>query len=470
MNPMTDVLKGQLLAIVAPHGQEHVLAFWERLGADERQALAAQVRAIDFPLIAQLTRAGDAAEDIHAAIDRATPPPAFRLDGMGNRFSAAEACRCGQAALAEGRCGVILVAGGQGTRLGFAHPKGMFPIGPISRRSLFQVHVEKILAVARRYGVRIPLCLMTSPATHAETVEYFARHERFGLPAEDLTIFCQGTMPAVDAQSGKVLLDAPGHVFASPDGHGGMLAALARSGALAELRRGGVETLFYFQVDNPLVDVLGAGFLGYHLLSNSELSTQVVRKQEPLEKVGNVVAVDGQLRIIEYSDLPDDAARRRNPDGTLAIWAGSIAVHAMQASFLDRMASPSDSLPLHRARKKVPYIDATGCHVEPAAPNAIKFERFIFDLLPAAARAIVVEIDPQRCFAPLKNASGDKQDTPEIVRAQMVALHAEWLGQAGAKLDAGVEVEINPLFALDAAELAKKIKPGVQIVESTYFH
>jgi len=385
-----------------------------------------------------------------------------------------QAYRRGREALAAGQLGVILVAGGQGTRLGFDHPKGMYPIGPISGNSLFQIHIEKLVASARRDRVRIPLYLMTSPATHEETVAYCAANDRFGLAEEDLFVFCQGTMPAIDAQTGRILLERPDRVFASPDGHGGMLSALARSGALADVQRRGIEHLFYFQVDNPLVKVPDIEFVGYHLLAESELSTQVIAKREPFEKVGNLVAVDGAVRVIEYSDLPDDVAKRRNVDGSLAIWAGSIGVHVMKAAFLERMAAQTGSLPFHRARKKVSHVDAggrdaTAQSVSPQTPNAIKFERFIFDLLPSAAGAIGVEVDPQQAFAPLKNASGETADTPETVRAQMIAQHTQWLRQAGAEVAPGMAVEISPFFALDAAELVQKVGRGTQITAATLF-
>lgn len=364
---------------------------------------------------------------------------------------------------------MILTAGGQGTRLGFDRPKGMFPIGPLSQKSLFQIHVEKIVAAARRYGLRIPLYLMTSPATHAETTAFFAEHGRFGLPVEDLFLFCQGTMPAVDEQTGRVLLEGPGQVALSPDGHGGLLAALARSGALEDIDRRQVRHLFYLQVDNPLVDICGREFVGYHLLSGSEFSTQVVAKRDPLERVGNVVQVDGRPLVIEYSDLPDQAARRRNPDGSLKIWAGSIAVHVIDAALLRRVAGVADALPFHVARKRAAYIDAAGRRIEPAEPNALKFERFIFDLMPLSHNAIIVEVDRARAFAPLKNASGAKEDTPETVRAQLAALHRGWLRQAGAEVADGAMVEISPLYALDAEELAAKLPPGTRIAAPAYF-
>lgn len=451
------------------HGQEHLLAFWDNLDASQRAALAEELQQVDFDLIDRLYRERNASEDVAAIAGRAGSPPAYELGQGGRGASPEQARQRGVESLRAGHVGIMLVAGGQGTRLGFDHPKGMFSIGPISGKSLFQIHVEKILAASERYGVRIPLYLMTSPATHEETIEYFEKNGRFGLPREDLFIFCQGTMPAVDAATGKILLAEPGHLALSPDGHGGMLAAFHRGGGLQEAQDRGIRHLFYFQVDNPLVEVGSPEFLGYHLLSGSELTSQVIRKYDPLEKVGNVVQVDGRLRVIEYSDLPDDVANRRAADGSLEIWAGSIAVHAMEIAFLDRMARSAAGLPFHYASKKVAHVRPDGSRVEPASPNAIKFERFIFDLLPSAGNAVVVEVDPARHFAPLKNASGEKKDTPESVRAQMVALHADWLRQAGATLSDGVAIEISPRWALDAEEVARKIAPRTPIAAPTYF-
>lgn len=461
-------MKSDLLAAVTPFGQEHLLAFWDQLDDHQRNRLAEEIRSINFSLIDQLYRQSDTRDDVKALADKAQEPPAFRMGSGDDRFSSQDAIACGEAVLRAGEVAVLLVAGGQGTRLGFDAPKGVFPIGPISNKSLFQIHVEKILAASVRYARRIPFCVMTSPATHEPTVQFFAEHNRFGLPVDDLKIFCQGTMPAVDAETGKILLDQPDHLALSPDGHGGMLAAFAGSGLLEQLQDRGIKHLFYFQVDNPLVQIASPEFLGYHLLSGSEMTTQVVAKESPLDRVGNVVRVDGRLHVIEYSDLPDDVAERRKPDGSLEIWAGSIAVHALSLDFLARVADKAEVLPFHLARKKVPFVDASGTRIEPAEPNAIKFERFIFDLMPWAQNAVVVEVDPNDHFAPLKNAPGAAKDTPDWVRQQMVALYTRWLRQAGAQVAPNVPVEISPLFALDAQELAEKIHPGTPIDEPTY--
>src|SRR6185437_14552961 len=229
--------------------------------------------------------------------------------------------------------------------------KGMYPIGPVSHATLFQILFEKVMAVGKRYGVQVPLYLMTSPATHDETVAFLAAHGNFGLPDESLHIFCQGTMPAVDAATGKILLESPGELFASPDGHGGTLAALERSGGLAAMHDQGIEQICYFQVDNPLVQLCDPEFLGYHLLARSELSTQVITKKLPAERVGNVVSIDGQVRIIEYSDLPAEAGERRTEDGSLELWAGNTAIHVFDLAFLERVKGDQAALPFHLARK-----------------------------------------------------------------------------------------------------------------------
>ncbi len=324
------------------------------------------------------------------------------------------------------------------------------------------------MAVGRRYGVAVPLYVMTSDATHADAEDYFQKHNRFGLAEENVRLFCQGTMPAVDIATGGVLLSDKGEVALSPDGHGGMLAAMVRSGSLADIRRRGIKNLFYFQVDNPLAEVCDPAFLGYHILAQSEMSTLAVAKREPLERVGNVVQIDGRTRIIEYSDLPDEVAKRQNPDGTLLLWAGNTAIHVLDVAFLAARAGQRGDDAVPHGAKKAAHIDERGKQVEPAEPNAFKFERFIFDLLPAAQRAIVVEADAAQSFAPVKNAPGDNRDSPDTARAMMVALHCRWLEAAGAKVAPNVAVEISPLFAMDAAEVKAKIKPGTVIDKATY--
>jgi UDP-N-acetylglucosamine/UDP-N-acetylgalactosamine diphosphorylase len=471
VNPTTKPLsRAELAARLEPFGQQHLLGFWDALDEAGRARLARQIAVIDFGQMATLFGHAAAAQDWAALARRAEPPPAIRLADRQRGRSTVQAARDrGARALAAGEIGVLLTSGGQGSRLGFDRPKGVYPIGPVSGASLLQVHLEKALAAAGRYGAAVPVYMMTSPVTHDEQAAFLDKHRRFGLSQDDLVVFCQGTMPAVDAKTGKLLLAAKDDVFLSPNGHGGTVAALADTGAIEHMRRRGVKHLFYLQVDNPLVPIADAEFIGYHLLADSELTSMAVAKQSPHDKLGNFVAVDGRVQVIEYSDFPEDVAERRDANGALTFWAGSIAVHVFAVDFLERTLGLKDALPFHVARKKVLHVNDAGRLVEPSQPNALKFERFIFDLLPHAEHAIVVEYEERDVFAPLKNAPGADRDTPEYVRRMMSDQHRGWLeAAAGVAVADGVLVEISPLWALDAAGVAARADRPPSIDRPTY--
>lgn len=439
----------ELHSVLAPYGQTHLLQFWDHLSTAEQIHLADQIHSIDFDLLADIQEQHVESAEADDVASRAEPPSACRPLELDNAERDA-ARAAGAHLLRSGKCGVVIVAGGQGSRLGFEHPKGMYPIGPVSRASLFQILIEKIRATAERYSTSIPLYLMTSPATHVETVRFLDENDRFGLSEDELFVFCQGTLPGVDP-NGRLILSSRSSIFMSPDGHGGMLAALQNSGAFDHMSQRNIEHLFYCQVDNALVDFPGEEFLGYHLISEAEVTTQVIAKKDPLEKVGNVVSIDGRLQIIEYSDLARDAAELRCEDGRLRLWAGNLAVHAFKVDFLLQSCRDGARLPFHVARKKIPFVNDAGRVEKPESPNGIKYEQFIFDLLPRAERAIVVEVQEEECFAPLKNADG--KDSAEYVRERMSQLYRRWLTDAGVDVPNNTIVEISPLAALTADDV-----------------
>ncbi|MGE0755559.1 MAG: UTP--glucose-1-phosphate uridylyltransferase [Pirellulaceae bacterium] len=460
-----EELQGHLQQV----GQEHLLRHWDALTAPQRESLARQIQSLDFTALRRFVTGADDTPDWAQLAERAAPPRAIRRQIAANEISQEAARKRGNEALAAGQIGMILVAGGQGTRLGFSQPKGMFPIGPVSGRTLFQVLVDRLTAVARRHRVRIPLYVMTSTATHDETVGYFESQQWLGLDRADVYFFRQGMLPAVDRRTGQVLLSAPDELALSPDGHGGMLAALSNSGCLADARQRGVTVFFYGQVDNPLLQVCDAEFIGYHLLAGSEMTTQVVQKRFALERVGNVVDLDGKTQIIEYSDLPQTVAERTNADGSLYLWAGNTAVHAFARDFLEREAADALGLPIHRATKKVPYVGDDGQLIKPAEPNATKFERFIFDLLPRARQTIVVEVAAEEAFAPVKNAATEKVDTPETAQAAMIRRDRELLRAAGMTVPDGVAVEVHPGWAMDASDAAGRRGAARQVRAPEFF-
>ena len=462
---------------LAASGQSHLLQFWSTLDETRRANLLSQLKAIDFELINRLFRGEEEGIDWSAMANRARPPKAVRLQDVvgdrvelnGRKCTRSEATRLGEEAIRSGQIGMILLAGGQGTRLCFDHPKGMYTIGPLSNRTLFQIHIDQLKAVRARYGAAIPLIVMTSPATDLETRDYFAAQQNFGFTTSEMSIICQGTMPAIERETGKVLLSGPGQIALSPDGHGGLLGALQKDGILDEYKSRGLTHFFYGQVDNPLIPWCDPEMIGYHLFAQSQMTSVVVQKRFAEEKVGNVVEVDGRMCIIEYSDLPKEPASKLDENGGLLLWAGNIAVHLFDLDFLRSVAIHADGLPFHCAKKPVPYVDSEGKLVRPNGPNGLKFERFIFDLLPHAERALAIEGDPSKVFAPVKNGIDAPTDSPLTCRRAIVDLHRGWLESAGASVGDGVQIEIHPEWALDELAVKKRILPGTQISTDTYF-
>ncbi len=455
---------------IAQAGQDHVLRFWKTLDGSARDRLVGQLAAIDWGMFGELRRlarasgpgvVAGAAAALAADLARATTPPCYVLGDDADRAAAA-----GQKGLTEGLFGAVLVAGGQGSRLGCNGPKGVVPVGPLSGATLFDLLLGRLRGIAKRYVRPVPLAIMTSSATDADTRAWLADHDYGGLDPDHLLVFRQRDLPAVDAATGDLLLDATDRIAMAPDGHGGMLPALVAAGGLEWFADRGCRHVTTFQVDNPLTMPLHPEFVGHHLLDEAEFSTQVVHKREPGERVG-VVASDGKRTfVVEYSDLPASLAAERGPGDRLRFHAGSIAVHAFALDFLRRASAAPDPLPLHVAHKAVPFLDDTGERVSPRTPNAVKFERFIFDLMPLARRVCLVEIDPAEGFAPLKNPPGAAADTLAHVQAALDAHARRILHRAGVVVADGVGVELAP-WILDEADLDAVIPPGSRIERPT---
>jgi UDP-N-acetylglucosamine/UDP-N-acetylgalactosamine diphosphorylase len=444
-------------------GQGQVFAFWEALGPAERAELLAQAAEIDLTEVAQLNRdlvlrtAGTGGVNLA----NLTPAPCERLPANGGdpaKWAAAEAA--GEAALRAGRVAAFTVAGGQGTRLGYDGPKGTFAVTPLKKKPLFQVFAEKIKAAGLRHGKPLHWFIMTSHANHEQTEQFFAANKFFGLDKARIHFFRQGRMPAVSFD-GKILLETRSTLALSPDGHGGSLRALQRSGALDLMTREGIDTISYFQVDNPLVRCIDAAFIGFHLLAGAGMSSKMVPKAFPEEKVGHFCRQHGKVVVIEYSDMPLAMQRETEPGGALRYGAGSIAIHLIDREFARRMATGGEgvALPFHRADKKIATINPAGQPVKPEKANGVKFEMFVFDALPFAGNSIVIETARADDFSPVKNAEG--VDSPATCRADQLRQFAHWLQAVGAAVetdDTGlpkVAVEVSPLFGYDAATFAE---------------
>ena len=448
-------------ALLKKHNQSHLLRFWAKLDKAAQAALLKQVAELDFASIGRM-QAMLKVKDAPVAVGEIRPAQVVELDAAARKRAVAR----GEEELRSGRVGVVLVAGGQGSRLGFEGPKGAYPIGPVTNALLFHFHVRKVLALSRRHCVSIPLYIMVSNANHAATRACFEEQKWFGMKPADVFFFEQGMWPALDAD-GRIILDAPGHVFQSPDGHGGTLSALVASGALADMEKRGLKTIFYFQVDNPMVEVADPAFLGVHLNEQSDISVKVCAKRNPQEGLGVVVERCGRCAMVEYTELTDEQKNQRTTTGDLYFKYGSVAIHVFSVPFLKQEARAA--LPLHVAHKKVPVCGGDGKTVTPTKPNGYKFEKFIFDVLPDAKKVVNLAFDRREEFSPVKNATGD--DSPAMTKRDLSAKGARWLKAVGVAVpddDAGfpqVPVEIDPCFALDPADLVVRLRKRPDVTQ-----
>ena len=347
----------------------------------------------------------------------------------------------GEELIRTGKTAAFMVAGGQGTRLGYDGPKGTLPVSPIKNKPLFQLFAEQIRGVSEKYETVIPWYIMCSPLNLEATISHFEENSYYGLAKEDIKFFAQGVMPATDFE-GNLLLASEDSLALSPNGHGGSLKALIDSGSIKDMADREIQHVSYFQVDNPLVSTINPLFIGLHDLQKSDMSSRSLTKTGPFEKLGNFVSIGDRISIIEYSDLPEEKALEKDESGQIKYRAGSPAIHILRRDFIEQFASGEIKLPYHRAEKKVAHVDENGQLVTPDQPNAVKFETFVFDALPFAKNPLILEADRGEEFSPVKNMTG--VDSLESSRADQIQKAKNWLLKAGHKYREDSIVEICP--------------------------
>lgn len=474
-------------------GQPHVLKFWDTLTATQRGHLLSQVEGIDWPEVTRLIETHVKNKPKFELPEKVDPAPWYPFEpAKGKKRIYTKARKLGQSLVADGKVAAFTVAGGQGTRLGWDGPKGTFPATPIRKIALFECMAEYIRKCQMKYDCVIPWYIMTSPINDADTRTFFEKHEYLGLDPANVMLFPQAMMPAIAmhgdgsagvSEAGKVLLESPDSLALSPNGHGGSLKALYTSGAIADMKRRGIEHISYTQVDNPIVRIIDPQFIGLHAQDKCQMSSKMLPKAYPKEKLGNFCLVDGKMTVIEYSDLPDELAEQRVADGSLRFRAGSIAIHCIRVDFVESLNTREGgfALPFHRAEKKVTCIDInTGAKIEPKSINAVKLETFVFDALPMCEASIIYETDRVDEFAPIKNADAPAGqplaiDCPATSKISQTERAARWLEARGVKVprDAAGKVqaviEVSQLTAIEPddlsdVELPDSVEPDTQLL------
>lgn len=329
--------------------------------------------------------------------------------------------QAGLEALRAGKVGAILLAGGQGTRLGFDKAKGMYNIGETRTLYIFEQLIENLKKVTAQAGVWVPLYIMTSEKNDSDTRAFFRDHDFFGYDPAYVQFFVQEMAPAVDFE-GNLLLEAPDSLAMSPNGNGGWFQSMLAAGLEQDLRAKGIEWLNVFAVDNVLQQIADPVFVGATLLSGCVCGAKVVRKCDPYERVGALCLEDGHPSIVEYYELTPEMAEARDEKGTLLYGFGVILNYLFRVDRL--MDITGRKLPVHVVEKKVPYLDEGGNLVKPAEPNAYKFETLILDMVYMMDNCLSFEVEREREFAPVKNAAGvdSVESARELLRQNGISL------------------------------------------------
>lgn len=484
---MCDVGKETLLKHVSEHGQDHLVQFWDQLNEAEKKHLSDEILAIDFGEINRFYQKVVAnKQDKASKVDALMQPVPKELKGSYQQSSADQLKvyeKNGLQAVSQGEVAVLLLAGGQGTRLGVNYPKGMYSVTLPSKKTLYQLQAERILKIQnlaeKEFSSKgiVTWYIMTSEHTQDSTINFFKSHDYFGLDPANVKFFEQNNLPCL-TNEGKVILDEKHKLSKAPDGNGGLYRALAKQKIIDHMFERGVKYVHVYCVDNILVKMADPVFIGFCIEKNANCAAKVVKKAFPEEAVGVICKVADRFQVVEYSEISADTAKELDSDGELKYNAGNICNHYFNTEFLNILCKNHEhELKHHVAEKKIPYINESGERIAPHTPNGIKLEKFVFDVFPfstaswAKGNFAIWEVNREDEFSPLKNDDKAKKDTPTTCRNDLMNMHYRWLLTAGAKFNLKESevpmVEISPLVSYNGEGLEELVKD--KVIDSPFF-
>ena len=395
----------ELFNVLKEHGQEHIFEAYQKLDDTGKEKLAAQIERIDWSIV-EMTGHKELAQE------RGKLEPLSALEMTEIEQNKAKYEGIGLDAIRAGKVGAVLLAGGQGTRLGSDGPKGKYNIGLTKEVFIFERLIRNLLDVTDKAGCFVPLYVMTSDKNHEETVAFFEEKQYFGYPKDFVKFFKQEMAPSVDFQ-GKLYMESADSLSLSPNGNGGWFYSMAVTGVLKDVKARGVEWLNIFAVDNVLQRIADPVFVGATIDSGCVSGAKVVRKADPEEKIGVLCLEDGRPSIVEYYEMTEEIINSRNADGELSYNFGVILNYLFRVDQLEEIAN--QKMTVHVVEKKIPYIDEKGVLVKPESPNGYKFELLVLDMIHMFQNCLSYEVVRDYEFAPIKNKTG--VDSVESARA-----------------------------------------------------
>ena len=376
--------------------QKYIKAMMEKNTTEQNEKLTKRLEEIDFSVLEHIERKETVNErGVFAPLDAVE---VSEIEARGAEFK-----ELGLKAIREGKVGAVLLAGGQGTRLGLDRPKGTLNIGVAKELYLFEQLLRNLMDVTDEAGVYVPLYIMTSNINNADTTAFFEEHDYFGYPKDYVKFFVQEMVPACD-YDGRIYMESQTEVAMSPNGNGGWFSSMVNAGLLSDIKERGIEWINVFAVDNCLQRIADPMFVGATIAYGCESGAKVVRKAAPDERVGVLCTEDGKPSIAEYYEMTEEMATARKENGDLKYGFGVILNYLFSEKKLEQIADAR--MPIHVVEKKIPYMDVDGTFVKPEQPNGYKFETLVLDMVHMMDDCIPYEVVREREFAPIKNLHG----------------------------------------------------------------
>lgn len=452
------------------HGQGHLLKFWEKLSDDQKLKFKKELESIDYSYVKEIYERAmlqlKQDQEKKDELMKPLPPQVFERLSEASKDKIEFWNNEGLKQVSLGKVAVLLLAGGQGTRLGVNYPKGMYDVGLPSHKTLYQLQAERILklqhlAAKNNTGSNgaITWYIMTSEATKEITQQYFKEHNHFGLQKENVIFFEQHTLPCMTFD-GKIILDSYGKIAKSPDGNGGLYRALHTDKLTVDMEKRGIQSIHVYCVDNILVKMADPVFIGFCTSKKANCGAKAVEKTEPNESVGVLCKCDGKYKVVEYSEISSATAEKKSPDGHLLFNAGNICNHFFTLDFLKVIVSEHfDNLPHHVANKKITFVNDDGERITPDKPSGIKMEKFVFDVFHFTDEFAVLEVPREDEFSPLKNGPAVASNSPVSAKQDLINAHYRFIVDAGGKF---VDSDGNVLPAdSKISPVICEVSPGV---------
>lgn len=435
--------KTQALEKLRSIGQQHLFKFFDELSSEDQINFLEQIDTLNIPTFRMQQQVLESHH--HYPLRLLDPFVNYSLSGNHNDTS------IGQRLINEGKVGCLIIAGGQGTRLKVNGPKGMYPVSLIKRKSLFQLFAEKVLAASHLAERKLEIAVMTSKINHQQTLDFFEENSFFGLDPMQVSFFTQGTLPLL-SHEGDLFLETKGHIAVGPDGNGSTLQHFFNSSICNDWYTKGIRYVNTILIDNPLADPFDAELIGHQKNQGADVLIKCSTRNSAKENVGVLVNHEGKVKVIEYSELPEEEKSATDESGLLKHRCANLSLFCFSIDFIKKVSKTE--LPLHLAHKAAPFLDEEGSTIHPAKPNAWKFEKFIFDVLPYALKVRALLYPREECFAPLKNAHGDA--SLESVQKSLLKRDREVISKLTGKTPPEVPIELSQEFYYPTENLKKQ--------------